>query len=73
MVWPFKSKTDRLREQTMTTKTVVVPVKNTHYHEIVDKTVRIYNRQTGLVAECDNCADPAAKALELLAEYNGDA
>lgn len=66
-----QTSSQRLVDETIRTITVQVPVKNTHYHEIVGDVVRIYHRDEGLVEEVLDCDDPHAFAVKLLDKYNG--
>ena len=74
----FKSDNEKLQDQTIETKTIVVSKKNAFYHEVVQREdgayiLRIYNRKTSEVV-ADFVAKTKekvqAKALEELSKYN---
>lgn len=69
----------KLQNNTVTTKTIVVANKQPFYHEMIgqadgSRLVRIYNRKSGVVVKevlCPTKADAMEKALSFMEEFNG--
>lgn len=75
---PKPSAVERMRKETMKTQTTVVANKQPFYHEMIGHfdytyTVRVYNRNSGIMVEEKTCRDKEEAletALVLLAKYN---
>ncbi len=73
-----KKELPTLKDQVVTTKVILVPVKKPHYHEIVPKqnglfTIRIYKRNEDIVSETEvsSLEEAIEQSRFLLDKYNG--
>lgn len=66
---PEENATDSLQDLLVTKKVIIESSKQEYYPEIVENTVRIYSRKTGLVVE-EISSSPKETAVSLLTKYN---
>ena len=66
---PEENATTSLQDLLITKKVIIESSKQEYYPEIVENTVRIYSRKTGLVVE-EVSTSPKETAVYLLTKYN---